>query len=238
MEPWVEEIVHNFSVNRLTVEREVEKKYEIPPELRIINIDRYDESDQESKASEDSEQLEEHIFKPEVRLSAKMDRKITFREKMKYLIRFAIENNTLLPAFQYEGISYKFPPKLIERVVDFLSQGNQSRYNIQFFQKEILRDFNIAISPKLMRDLYNQADLRNVDHMSKAELRHFFDFIIGHPDQNVGEIAERFKYTREKTKRIWRRYIYTFICKSRKNIKPEDFDFIRLDLLQLGPKRR
>ena len=107
-----------------------------------------------------------------------------------------------------------------------------------FFQKEILRDFNLAISPKLMRDLYNQADLRNVDHMTKVELRQFFDYVTRNPNEDIGEISKRFSYTREKTKRIWRRYIYIFICKGRLYIRPEDFDLIRLDLLQLGPKRR
>lgn len=244
MESWVEETVRNFSVNLHTVEREMGKKYEIPSEFRTINIDQHEEqnqqeqeeSDQESKISEESEKL--NIFKPGVQLSAKSDRKITFRQKMAYLIQFAIQNHTLLPAFQYEGISYKYSLKLIERVVEFFSRGDQSREEVHFFQKEILRDFNLAISPKLMRDLYNQADLRNVDHMTKVELRQFFDYVTRNPNEDIGAISKRFSYTREKTKRIWRRYIYIFICKGRLYIRPEDFDLIRLDLLQLGPKRR
>lgn len=250
MEPWVEEIVRNFSVNLRTVDQEIGKKYEIPHEFRTINIDQHEdeekkndqdsdydeENDQESKMSGESDQ--DNIFKPGVRRSAKSDQKITFRQKMKYMIRFAIKNHTLLPAFQYEGISYKYSPKLIERVVEFFSRGDQSREEANFFRKEILRDFNLTLSPKLMRELYNQADLRNVDHMTKAELRQFFDYVIAHPYEDIGQVAKRFNYTREKTKRIWRRYIYTFIRKGRPRIRPEDFDFIRLDLLQLGPKRR
>jgi hypothetical protein len=249
MEPWVEEIVRNFSVNLRTVDQEIGKKYEIPHEFQTINIDcdeekdeekdeenGHEDSDQESKMSGESDQ--DNIFKPGVQRSEKSDQKITFRQKMKYLIRFAIKNHTLLPAFQYEGISYKYSPKLIERVVEFFSRGDQSREEANFFRKEILRDFNLTLSPKLMRELYNQADLRNVDHMTKAELRQFFDYVIEHPYEDIGQVAKRFNYTREKTKRIWRRYIYTFIRKGRPLIRPEDFDFIRLDLLQLGPKRR